>query len=62
MAKVTVRHDRLTRFASIGMMLLGLFTLLFVSGFFGIILTVIGLVMFFFYRRQARNSLGGART
>ena len=57
MVKVKVHHDRLTRYSSIGMMLLGLFTLLFVSGFFGIILIVIGYVMYRYYRRQSMRTL-----
>jgi len=57
MAKVKVHHDRLTRYSSIGMMLLGLFTLLFVSGFFGVILIVMGYVMYRYYRRQSMRAL-----
>jgi hypothetical protein len=60
MAKVKVHHDRLTRYSSIGMMLLGLFTLLFVSGFFGIILIVIGYVMYRYYRRQSKRTSEGS--
>jgi hypothetical protein len=60
MAKVKVHHDRLTRYSSIGMMLLGLFTLLFVSGFVGIILIVIGFVMYRYYRRQSMRALGSS--
>jgi len=52
MVQVKVHHNRLTRYSSIGMMLLGLFTLLFVSGFIGIILIVVGYVMYRYYRRQ----------
>jgi len=60
MVKVRVHHDRLTRYSSIGMMLLGLFTLIFVSGFFGIILIVIGYVMYRYYRRQSLRALEGS--
>ncbi len=56
MAKVTVRHSRLSRYSSIGMILLGVFTLLFVSGFFGLVLIIIGSVMYWFYGRQTRSS------
>ena len=55
MAKVTVRHNRLSRYSSLVMILLGLFALLFVSGFYGLIITTIGVVMFWFYRRQSRD-------
>lgn len=58
--KVVVHHDRLTRSSSLGMMLLGLFTLLFVSGFIGIILIVIGFVMYRYYRRQTVRALQGS--
>jgi len=61
MAKVKVHHDRLTRYSSIGMMLLGLFTLLFVSGFIGLILIVAGYVMYWYYRRQTMRALQGTR-
>jgi len=56
MAKVTVRHSRLSRASSLGMILLGVVTFLFVSGGVGLILIVIGLVMFWFYRRQTRGA------
>ncbi len=59
MAKVKVQHDRLTRYSSIGMMLLGLFTLLFVSGFVGLILIVAGYIMYRYYRRQTVRALQG---
>ena len=52
MSKVTIRHSRLSRYSSLAMMLLGVFTLLFISGFFGIILVVIGYLMYRFYSRQ----------
>jgi hypothetical protein len=59
MAKVTVKHSRLSRGSSLGMILLGVLTLVFVSGFFGLVLIVIGLVMYQFYRRQTRASQAG---
>jgi hypothetical protein len=59
MVTVKVHHDRLTRYSSIGMMLLGLFTLLFVSGFVGLILIVAGYVMYRYYRRQTVRALQG---
>jgi hypothetical protein len=55
MAKVTVHHDRLTRYSSIGMILLGIVTWL-IYGFPGVVITAIGLVMYWFYRRQSRVS------
>jgi hypothetical protein len=54
MAKVTVRHNRLSRFSSVAMMLLGIVTLLFVNSPAGIALTAIGLVMYLVYRRGSR--------
>jgi hypothetical protein len=60
MAKVTVRRGWLSRSSSIGMILLGFITFLFVSALIGIILMVIGGVMYWFYRRQtAAASLAG---
>ena len=56
MARVTVHHDRLSRYSSIGMMLLGVVTLLFVSGFFGLVLIVIGAIMYRYYRRQTARA------
>lgn len=56
MAKVTVRHSRLSRYSSMGMILLGVLTWLFVNGILGPILLVIGLVMFWFYRRESRGA------
>jgi len=56
MAKVTVHHSRLSRGSSLGMILLGVVTLLFVSGLVGLILIAIGGVMYWFYRRQTRVS------
>jgi len=59
MAKVTVRHSRLSRTSSLGMMLLGVITLLFVQPGLGLILILVGLVMFWFYRRQTRGPTEG---
>ena len=59
MAKVTVKHSRISRGSSIGMLLLGVVTLLFVSGLLGLILIAIGAVMYWFYRRQSKVSEGG---
>ena len=58
--KVTVRHSRLSRGSSIGMILLGVLTLLFVSGFVGLILILVGLVMYWFYRRQTKGEARSA--
>lgn len=60
MARVRLQHDRLSRYSSIAMILVGVFTLLFVSGFFGLIITVVGVVMWWFYRRQARAAAEGS--
>jgi len=54
-AKVTVRHSRLSRTSSYGMILLGLLAFLFVQPGLGIILMIIGFVMLWFYRRQMRS-------
>lgn len=54
MAEVKVKHSRLSRGSSLAMILLGLFTLLFVSGFVGLVLMLVGLVMYWFYRRQTK--------
>jgi len=56
MSKVTVKHSRLSRGSSLGMILLGVITLLFVSGLVGLILIAIGGVMYWFYRRQTKAS------
>jgi hypothetical protein len=53
-----VRHSRLSRNASLGMIILGVLTLLFVSGFVGLILILIGALMYWFYRRQTRVAFG----
>lgn len=60
MAKVTVRHSRLSRYSSIGMILLGVFTFPF-DGFFGLVLIVLGVVMYWIYRRQSGPQTGGRR-
>jgi hypothetical protein len=57
MAKVTLKHSRLSRGSSLGMIVLGLITLLFVSGFVGLIFIAVGVVMYWFYRRQSRPPL-----
>jgi len=54
MTKVTVRHSRLSRYSALLMVFLGLFTWLFINGQFGVVLIAIGLVMYWFYRRQTR--------
>jgi hypothetical protein len=56
----TVRHSRLSRSSSLGMILLGAVTFLFVSALIGLILIAIGAVMFWFYRRQTRAALEGS--
>ncbi len=56
MAKATVRPSRISRSSSIGMILLGAITFLFVSALIGLILLAIGFVMFWYYRRQTRAS------
>ena len=57
MSQVKVRHSRLSRNSSLGMIILGVITLLFVSGFVGLILIVIGAVMYQVYRRQTKSAL-----
>ncbi len=56
MPQVGVRRSRLSLYSSVGMMGLGIITLLFVSILVGMILTAIGLLMYFFYRRLERRS------
>jgi hypothetical protein len=56
----TVRHSRLSRSSSLGMILLGVVTFLFVSALIGLILMAIGVLMFWFYRRQTRDALAGS--
>lgn len=53
MAKVTVHHDRLTRYSSLLMIALGVLTWVFVNGQLGAVLAVIGLLMYWIYRRQS---------
>jgi hypothetical protein len=55
MSEVTVRHSRLSRGSSLGMILLGVFTFLFVSGIAGLGIILVGLAMYWFYRRQTRG-------
>jgi uncharacterized membrane protein len=55
LAKVTVRHGRLSYYSSVLMMLLGAYTFLFVSGFLGLILIAIGALMYRYYRRAAKQ-------
>ncbi len=57
MANVKIRHSRLSRNSSLGMIGLGVITFLFVSAGVGIILMIVGLVMFWFYRRQTRAAV-----
>ena len=53
MAKVTVHHDRLSRYSALLMIALGIVTWLF-YGFPGVVIAAVGLVMYWFYRRQTR--------
>ena len=53
MAKVTVQHDRLSRYSALLMITLGVVAWFF-YGFPGVVIIVIGLVMYWFYRRQIR--------
>ncbi|HEV2389760.1 MAG TPA: hypothetical protein VGS04_03455 [Nitrososphaerales archaeon] len=55
MAKVTVQHDRLSRYSALLMILLGVVTWLF-YGFPGVIIIAVGLLMYWFYRRQTRTA------
>ena len=52
MVKATVRGSRLSYYSSVLMMLLGIITFLFVDWRLGIVLIVVGFVMYRFYRRQ----------
>jgi len=54
MAKVTVRRGGLSYYSSLLMIALGVVTLLFVSGFFGLVLIVIGVLMYRYARKGAR--------
>jgi energy-converting hydrogenase Eha subunit G len=53
MAKVTVHHDRLSRYSALLMILLGVVTWFF-YGFPGVVIIAVGLAMYWFYRRQTR--------
>jgi len=57
MAKVTVKHSRLSRGSSLAMILLGLFAFLFLSGFIGLVIMGVGALMYWFYRRQMRATV-----
>jgi MFS superfamily sulfate permease-like transporter len=56
LAVPTVRRSKLSRYSSILMMALGVATILFVSILVGMILTAVGLLMYFLYRRIERRS------
>ena len=62
MATKTVRGSRLSYYSSVFMMLLGAFTFLFVDWFVGLILIVVGYLMYRFYRRQRTRSLAIAES
>jgi hypothetical protein len=53
MARVTVQHDRLSRYSAILMILLGIVTWFF-YGFPGVVIMVVGFIMYWFYLRQTR--------
>lgn len=61
MAKVTVQHDRLSRFSAFLMILLGVVTWFF-YGFPGVVITGVGLLMYWFYRRQTRVARTSGRS
>lgn len=58
MTKVTVQHDRLSRYSALLMILLGVVTWFF-YGFPGVIIIGVGLLMYWFYRRQTRLAHSG---
>ncbi len=58
MAKVTVHHDRLSRYSALLMILLGIVTWFF-YGFPGVVIIVVGIIMYWFYRRQTSAFSGG---
>jgi|HubBroStandDraft_6_1064221.scaffolds.fasta_scaffold322657_3 hypothetical protein len=58
MAKVTVQHDRLSRYSAILMILLGIVTWFF-YGFPGVVIIVVGFIMYWFYLRQTRVAQAG---
>lgn len=49
-------RSRLSRYSSLLMMALGIVSILFVSILVGIVLTMVGLAMFLFYRRLSNRS------
>ena len=53
MTRVTVHHDRLSRYSALFMILLGVVTFFF-YGFPGVVIMAVGLLMYWFYRRQTR--------
>jgi cytochrome c-type biogenesis protein CcmH/NrfF len=53
MAKVTVHHDRLSRYSALLMILLGIVTWL-LYGFPGVVIIVVGVIMYWFYLRQTK--------
>lgn len=55
----TVRHSNLSRNSSIGMIVLGLLTFLILSWLIGLVMMAVGLVMYWFYRKQTRAALPG---
>jgi uncharacterized membrane protein len=55
MAKVTVQHERLSRYSALLMIVLGLVTWFF-YGFPGLIIIAVGLAMYWFYRRQTARA------
>jgi hypothetical protein len=60
MAKVTVHHDRLSRYSALLMIILGLVTWFF-YGFPGVVIIAVGLVMYWFYRRQTNVAQAGGK-
>jgi hypothetical protein len=61
LANTTVPQSRLSLYSSVLMMALGIVTLSFVNILGGAILTLVGLGMYFFYRRLQRRSSKMAR-
>lgn len=59
MDKTTVRGSRLSSYSSVLMMLLGIVAFLFVDWRLGIVLIVVGYVMYRFYLRQRKRSQAG---
>jgi hypothetical protein len=60
MAKVTVHHDRLSRYSALLMILLGVVTWFF-YGFPGVVIIAVGLIMYWFYLRQTRVAQASAK-